>query len=214
MLSQPPTAKKVGGGLFGLHPIADGDSESAAEHQLLTVPIDPIGQPRPLAKQSLMGNLDGRSPRDFVAIEHDEPVLREPIPLAGTLVERASLHNPTIIAALDVRIGDAVVVTKRNEIIPQIVEVILSKRPTGASPYEPATTCPSCGEDLDFSAARPKCLSPSCSLQSRLASAASRNGFDWDGVGKIALGKAVNAAVVAAAVSIVLLDFFLTYLLP
>lgn len=123
-------------------------------------------------------------------------ILEEPIQLAGTSVSRASLHNPAIIAALDVRIGDTVVVTKRNEIIPQIVEVVLDKRPADSVPYEAPTTCPRCGEPLDFSAARPRCLSPSCSLGSRLASAASRNGFDWDGVGKIALQKAVDAELV------------------
>lgn len=123
-------------------------------------------------------------------------VLREPVQLAGTSVERASLHNPAIIAALDVRLGDTVIVTKRNEIIPQIVEVVLSERPADAVPYEASTVCPRCGEPLDFSAARPRCLSPSCSLGSRLASAAGRNGFDWDGVGKIALQKAVDAGLV------------------
>lgn len=123
-------------------------------------------------------------------------VLREPVQLAGTAVERASLHNPAIIRALDVRIGDTVIVTKRNEIIPQIVEVVLSERPADSVPYEDTQVCPKCGEPLDFSAARPKCLSPTCSLGSRLASAASRNGFDWDGVGKIALQKAVDAGLV------------------
>jgi len=123
-------------------------------------------------------------------------VLREPIPLAGTQVERASLHNPAIIAALDVRLGDTVIVTKRNEIIPQIVEVVLDERSADSVPYEASQVCPNCGEPLDFSAARPKCLSPSCSLGSRLASAAGRNGFDWDGVGKGALQKAVDADLV------------------
>jgi len=123
-------------------------------------------------------------------------VLREPVQLAGTAVERASLHNPAIIAALDVRIGDTVVVTKRNEIIPQIVEVVLSERPADSVPYQDTQVCPNCDEPLDFSAARPKCLSPTCSLGSRLASAAGRNGFDWDGVGKIALQKAVDAGLV------------------
>lgn len=123
-------------------------------------------------------------------------VLREPVQLAGTAVERASLHNPAIIAALDVRIGDTVIVTKRNEIIPQIVEVVLSERPADSVPYEATQVCPNCGEALDFSAARPRCLMPTCSLGSRLASAASRNGFDWDGVGKIALQKAVDAGLV------------------
>lgn len=133
-------------------------------------------------------------------------VLREPVQLAGTSVERASLHNPAIIAALDVRIGDTVVVTKRNEIIPQIVEVVLSERPADSVPYEPITVCPNCGEPLDFSAARPRCPSPSCSLGSRLASAASRNGFDWDGVGKIALQKAVDADLVNDLADVFALD--------
>jgi DNA ligase (NAD+) len=133
-------------------------------------------------------------------------VLREPVQLAGTMVERASLHNPAIIAALDVRIGDTVVVTKRNEIIPQIVEVVLSERSPDSVPYEPITVCPNCGEPLDFSAARPRCPSPSCSLGSRLASAAGRNGFDWDGVGKIALQKAVDAGLVNDLADVFALD--------
>lgn len=133
-------------------------------------------------------------------------VLREPVQLAGTLVERASLHNPAIIEALDVRIGDTVIVTKRNEIIPQIVEVVLSERSPDSVAYEPTQVCPKCGEPLDFSAARPKCLSPSCSLGSRLASAASRNGFDWDGVGKIALQKAVDAGLVNNLADVFALD--------
>ena len=133
-------------------------------------------------------------------------VLREPVQLAGTAVERASLHNPAIIAALGVRIGDTVIVTKRNEIIPQIVEVVLSERPTDSVPYEDTKVCPNCDEPLDFSAARPKCLSPSCSLGSRLASAASRNGFDWDGVGKIALQKAVDAGLVNNLADVFALD--------
>jgi len=133
-------------------------------------------------------------------------VLREPVQLAGTAVERASLHNPAIIAALDVRIGDSVIVTKRNEIIPQIVEVVLDERPADSVPYEVSQVCPRCGEPLDFSAARPRCLSASCSLGSRLASAASRNGFDWDGVGKIALQKAVDAGLVSDLADVFELD--------
>ncbi len=120
-------------------------------------------------------------------------VLEEPVALAGTMVQRASVHNPSIIAKLDLHLGDTVVVTKKNEIIPQIISVDTSKRSPEATPYEAPTTCPNCDEPLDFSAGRPKCLSPSCSLASRLTAAAGRNGFDWDGVSGSAIGKAIDA---------------------
>ncbi|KAG1648464.1 DNA ligase 1 [Nymphon striatum] len=171
----------------------DPDNEPVTAERLRTL-IDKIGVA--MADASFDYLLDG------AVIS----VLREPVQLAGTSVQRASLHNPAIIAALDVRIGDTVVVTKRNEIIPQIVEVVLSERPADSVPYDPIKICPDCGEPLDFSAARPRCLSPTCSLQSRLASAASRNGFDWDGVGKTALGKAVDAGLVNNLADVFSLD--------
>ena len=52
-----------------------------------------------------------------------------PVQLAGTQVSRASLHNADEIARKDIRIGDRVIVEKAGEIIPQVVEVVLSKRP-------------------------------------------------------------------------------------
>ena len=73
----------------------------------------------------------------------------EPVLLAGTTVKRASLHNADIIAQLDVRIGDTVMVEKGGEIIPKIVDVNLTLRPTDAEKVEFAKICPECDTPLE-----------------------------------------------------------------
>ena len=70
------------------------------------------------------------------------------VALGGTTVKRASLHNADIIEKLDVRIGDQVFVEKGGEIIPKIVGVDLSKRPSNAVPILYISTCPECGSPL------------------------------------------------------------------
>ncbi|WP_375324712.1 NAD-dependent DNA ligase LigA [Flagellimonas sp. GZD32] len=72
----------------------------------------------------------------------------EPVLLAGTTVKRASLHNADQIAKLDVRVGDTVFVEKGGEIIPKIVGVDFTKRPTDSIPTQYITNCPECGTEL------------------------------------------------------------------
>lgn len=72
----------------------------------------------------------------------------DPVPLAGTTVKRASLHNAEQIALLDIRLGDMVYVEKGGEIIPKITEVELSQRPADSRPFEFITHCPECGTEL------------------------------------------------------------------
>lgn len=72
----------------------------------------------------------------------------KPVPLGGTTVKRASLHNADIIEKLDVRIGDAVFVEKGGEIIPKIIGVDLSKRPAHSEKTKYITHCPECGTEL------------------------------------------------------------------
>ena len=91
----------------------------------------------------------------------------DPVRLAGSTVARASLHNPDLLAKLDVRLGDTVKLHKAGDIIPEISEVVLSKRPEDSVPYEVPTRCPSCGEDLvhlDEEVAL-RCINPSCPAQ-------------------------------------------------
>lgn len=73
----------------------------------------------------------------------------KPVPLGGTTVKRASLHNADIIEKLDVRVGDYVYVEKGGEIIPKIIGVDLSKRKVGTEPTQYITHCPECGSKLE-----------------------------------------------------------------
>lgn len=73
----------------------------------------------------------------------------EPVPLAGTTVSRASLHNSDIIEGLDVRIGDIVSIEKAGEIIPQVVGVDRDARKGTERPFQMPTRCPVCGTEVE-----------------------------------------------------------------
>lgn len=73
----------------------------------------------------------------------------QPVFLAGTTVQNASLHNADIIAELDVRIGDSVYVEKGGEIIPKIMGVDLSVRDPKSVPVKFIDKCPECGYPLE-----------------------------------------------------------------
>lgn len=76
----------------------------------------------------------------------------EPVFLSGSTVSRATLHNQGEITKKDIRIGDTVLVEKSGEIIPNIVHVILGKRPSDTHPYDlfqaVGGVCPSCGHPI------------------------------------------------------------------
>ncbi len=72
----------------------------------------------------------------------------DPVPLAGTIVKRASLHNAEQIALMDIRLGDMVYVEKGGEIIPKITGVELSERSSDSVPFEYIECCPECGTPL------------------------------------------------------------------
>jgi len=71
----------------------------------------------------------------------------KPVTVGGVVVQNATLHNEDEIARKDARIGDTVVVQRAGDVIPQIVRVILEKRPRGAKPYVFPDKCPACGSN-------------------------------------------------------------------
>jgi DNA ligase (NAD+) len=74
------------------------------------------------------------------------PVARlRPVPISGVTVSNATLHNPSQIGRLDVRVGDTVVVTRSGDVIPYVVKVIPGKRPPDARPVAVPERCPVCG---------------------------------------------------------------------
>ena len=69
----------------------------------------------------------------------------EPVTVGGVVVTNATLHNEDEIARKDIRIGDTVIVQRAGDVIPQVVNVVLEKRPKNTVPYAVPHTCPVCG---------------------------------------------------------------------
>ena len=127
----------------------------------------------------------------------------EPVRLAGTTVTYATLHNQDYITQKDIRIGDTVLVRKAGEIIPEIVAVVLDKRPVDALPYMLPERCPVCGAEVvrDEDGAALRCTGAECPAQllRNLTHFASRNAMDIDGLGPAVMQQLVDSGLVKTA---------------
>ena len=124
----------------------------------------------------------------------------EPVRLAGTTVQSASLHNQDYIAEKDIRIGDTVLVQKAGEIIPEVVGVVREKRPEGTQPYRLPERCPVCGAHVarDEDGAAIRCTGAECPAQllRNLTHFASRDAMDIEGLGPAVVEGLVKAGLV------------------
>ncbi len=120
----------------------------------------------------------------------------EPVLVAGTTVQHATLHNYGQIVKKDIRIGDTIEIEKAGEIIPYVVGVVHEKRPRGAAKIEPPKRCPECGGPVEVeppeSAEHPEdetgreCVNPECpaQIQEKLIWFAGRKQMDIEGLGE------------------------------
>ena len=112
----------------------------------------------------------------------------EPVPVAGTTVGRASLHNEDLIREKDIRIGDTVIIRKAGDIIPEVVAVVKAERKEELPAFEMPTHCPVCESELiriEGEVAL-RCVNPQCPAQitEGIIHFVSRNAMNIDGLGE------------------------------
>jgi DNA ligase (NAD+) len=126
-----------------------------------------------------------------------------PVELSGTTVKRASLHNFDEMRRLDARCGDAVLIEKAGEIIPQVVEVQKQLRPPGTKPFPIPQKCPNCGGPVrkDEDGVYIRCTNPDClgQLKERLRYFAGRGQMDIEHVGPALIEQLIDAGLVRNA---------------
>ncbi|EMB4598093.1 NAD-dependent DNA ligase LigA [Enterococcus faecium] len=124
-----------------------------------------------------------------------------PVRVAGTTVSRASLHNVDYIKLKDIRLKDTVLIYKAGDIIPEVSQVVLDKRPKDSEEYQLPTHCPVCGSELvhlDEEVAL-RCINPKCPAQMKegLNHFVSRNAMNIDGLGPRVLEQMYDKKLVA-----------------
>ncbi len=112
-----------------------------------------------------------------------------PVNIGGVLVSRATLHNQDEIAAKDIREGDLVLIQRAGDVIPQVLEVDLSKRPEYSKKYHFPTHCPSCGAAVvktenDVVLRCPNKYGCAAQIKESLKHFVSKDAFDIEGLGK------------------------------
>ncbi|MBV8208963.1 MAG: NAD-dependent DNA ligase LigA [Burkholderiaceae bacterium] len=140
------------------------------------------------------------------------PVARlAPVAVGGVTVTNATLHNEQEVARRDVRVGDTVIVRRAGDVIPEVVAVVLERRPAGAQPFRMPERCPVCGSAVE----RPEQEAVSrctgglfCPAQRKqaLLHFAGRRAIDIDGLGERVVDQLVDSGLVRSAADLYRLD--------
>lgn len=110
----------------------------------------------------------------------------EPVRVAGSLIQRATLHNEDFINEKGLMIGDYVVIRKAGDVIPEVVKVDKSRRTGLEKPFQMITNCPVCGAPLVRKDAMHFCVNPDCEARQieAIIHFSSRNAMDIEGMGE------------------------------
>jgi DNA ligase (NAD+) len=130
----------------------------------------------------------------------------EPVFLAGSTISRATLHNEDYIRQKDIRIGDTVTIEKAGEVIPAVVDVVLTKRSGDEVPFRFPQTCPECGSKISRAAGSVpgdegavwRCLNSDCPAQvrGRIEHWCARGAMDIEGGGEVLVRQLVGSGLV------------------
>jgi len=126
----------------------------------------------------------------------------EPVLVAGSTVERATLHNEDQVRTKDIRVGDRVVIRKAGDVIPEVVRVLAERRPANSKPFAMPKECPICGTGLvrEPGEAATRCPNPLCPAQrlQRILHFVSRGALDIDRCGPAVLGELLDRGLIAS----------------
>lgn len=124
--------------------------------------------------------------------------LMEPVKVGGVEVSRATLHNQDEIDKKDVRIGDTVIVQRAGDVIPEVVQVVFSKRKGTEKKFKMPSKCPVCGADVIKEEAIYRCIGLDCpaQLKGRIKHFASKRAMDIEGLGPKLVDQLVDKRIV------------------
>ena len=127
--------------------------------------------------------------------------LLKPVPVAGVMVGRATLHNQDEINRKDVRVGDTVVIQRAGEVIPEVVRVVPELRPETSVPFLIPVNCPSCGTPIvkpegEAVSRCPNAKGCPAQLQTRIEHFVSRNALDIAGLGERHIAQLIGASLI------------------
>ncbi|MCB1109640.1 MAG: NAD-dependent DNA ligase LigA [Chlamydiia bacterium] len=127
----------------------------------------------------------------------------KPVPLAGSTISRATLHNEEEVMRKDIRKGDSVIIEKGGDVIPKVVKVLKDKRPPGATPWAMPEHCPICGSQVIRKEGEVAVRCPnkaSCGGQNlrRISFFASKNAMDIDHLGPEIIKKLIDIGFVSS----------------
>ena len=128
----------------------------------------------------------------------------EPVRVAGSLVQRATLHNEDFIKDRDLMIGDYVVIRKAGDVIPEVVRVVKERRSDDVKPYKMIDACPVCGSPLTRVDAMHFCLNPHCDAKKieQIIHFSSRDAMDIEGMGEKVVEQFFNQGFIKSVVDI------------
>jgi DNA ligase (NAD+) len=122
----------------------------------------------------------------------------EPVKVGGVEVSRATLHNQDEVDKKDVRVGDTVVIQRAGDVIPEVVQVITSKRTGSEKKFKVPSKCPVCGAEVIKEEAIHRCIGLDCpaQLKGRIKHFASKRAMDIEGLGVKLIDQLVDKGLV------------------